>query len=120
MNDAIHIKGLTFFARHGVFAAERELGQKFIIHLTAYMDFSLIGKSDSIEDGVCYKSMIEHITNYAKENIFNTLEGLSESLAQSLLNSFIKISSVDLTIEKPNAAIDAIFDTICVQVKRSR
>ena len=117
-NDAIHIKGLTFFAYHGVFSQERDLGQKFIVSLILYTDLSAVGKNDDLSTGICYKDVIESTLEFCTKNTFYTIEALASGLARSLLCTFTKISSVDITLEKPNASINAVFENICVHIHR--
>lgn len=118
MSDLIHIKGLSFFAKHGVFAEERTLGQKFIIHLTLKIDLSNVGAGDDLTQGLCYKTVIENVISFATTHIFKTIEGLAEHLAHKLLCDYKKLISVELTVEKPHAAIDAVFDTISITILR--
>ncbi|MEM6603049.1 MAG: dihydroneopterin aldolase [Pseudomonadota bacterium] len=120
MSDIIHISKLTFFARHGVFDEERKLGQKFMLSLEIKVDLSGVGQKDELTAGICYKDIIETSLEFCTVNIFKTIEGLAEHLAQKLLIKFSKIESVQLTIEKPSAAIDAIFENIAVVISRDR
>lgn len=120
MNDFIEITGLRVFSYHGVYAEERSLGQEFILSFKIEIDLYNIGKEDSLKNGICYKELIEKVTIFTKENIYNTLEGLSHNLAQYLLISYRSIISLEVEVKKPHAAIDASFDNIAVRIKRDR
>jgi hypothetical protein len=43
-SDIIHLKGMRFFAHHGVYQGEKELGQPFIVDLQLYVDVTQAGK----------------------------------------------------------------------------
>ena len=120
MSDKILIKGLSFFAKHGVFVEERILGQKFVITLILEVNLQETGRKDDIVLGICYKNVIETVLDFCTKKTFKTLEGLSEHLAYKLLISFERLISVDITIEKPSAAISASFDYVAVNIKRDR
>ena len=120
MSDLINIKGLTFFAKHGVFAEERSLGQKFTIHLALNIDLSTVGAGDDLTQGLCYKSVIENVLAFATTRIFKTIEGLAEHLAHKLLSDYQNLISLQMTVEKPHAAINAVFENISVTIERDR
>lgn len=118
--DSIHIDKLVFFAHHGVFPEEKSLGQKFIISMILHIDLSKVGETDQLTHGICYKSVIENALRLCTEKNFNTIEGAAEYLAYNLLCIYMDIITIEIKFEKPNAAIKALFDTICINIKRSR
>ena len=55
--DEIELAGLTFFGTHGVNAEETELGQRFGLDLTLWLDTRKAAESDAIGDTVSYSAI---------------------------------------------------------------
>ncbi len=118
--DIIFIRNFVFFANHGVHAEERALGQKFRLSLQAETDFTRAAELDRLEETVCYKQLISDILSLSRERNFHTLESLAESLTTRIFNHHARITALRLNIEKPSAAIDAVFDGVGVEIYRTR
>lgn len=118
--DKISIKGLEVFAHHGVYEDEKKKGQPFVINATIYTDTVTAGLSDQIEDTLDYGKICEFIKNFMISDHFNLLETLTNELARKLLQQYPGISKIDLEICKPEAPIPMKFDTVSIEVSRSR
>ena len=46
--DRVSLTGITGYGHHGVFAAERELGQPFVVDLTCELDLAAAGVEDDL------------------------------------------------------------------------
>ena len=55
--DRILLNGLHFYARHGALAAERELGQRFLVDLELSVDARPAGRSDDLSLTVDYAAV---------------------------------------------------------------
>lgn len=116
--DEIHIENLEFFARHGVFPEETNLGQKFIVSLTMYMNTRKAGKSDDLEVSVDYGAVSHFITDYMKENTFLLIEAAAENLVRELLLHFPLVKGIDLELKKPWAPIGLPVEYASVKISR--
>lgn len=116
--DEIHIENLEFFARHGVFPEETNLGQKFIVSLTMYMNTRKAGKSDNLEVSVDYGAVSHFITDYMKENTFLLIEAAAENLVRELLLHFPLVKGIDLELKKPWAPIGLPVEYASVKISR--
>lgn len=120
MKDRIIMKGMHFFAYHGVFKEENKLGQKFVIDADLYMDLNKAGKSDALEESVSYGDVYLDIKKLVEEKQYNLLEALAEDLAATILDKYKLIDEVAIKIEKPEAPVAGIFDYFGVEILRSR
>lgn len=116
--DEIHIENLEFFARHGVFPEETNLGQKFIVSLTMYMNTRKAGKSDDLEVSVDYGAVSHFITDYMKENTFLLIEAAAENLVRELLLHFPLVKGINLELKKPWAPIGLPVEYASVKISR--
>ena len=53
----VRVTGLEAFGRHGVFAAETELGQRFVVDLTITLAHARAAASDDLADTVDYATL---------------------------------------------------------------
>ena len=118
--DYVYVKNLVFFANHGVRDEERKLGQKFRMSLRVETDFTRAAQKDRVDLTICYKSLIQTVLEFNAAKTFYTLEGLGDGLARKILTDYPQAQSVSLSLEKPGAAIDAVFDAVGVELYRHR
>lgn len=120
MTDHIRVHRLAVFARHGVLPEETALGQRFFISLDAGLDTRAAGRSDDLALSVSYADMADIAVEIAETRRFNLLEALAEAIAAALLDRFPPIDSIGVSIEKPSAPVPHIFDTVSVEIVRTR
>ncbi len=110
--DQIKIKKLQIRANHGVFAAEKELGQNFYLNVAIKGDFSRAIWEENLEKSVHYGLLAEHITKKFKEVSYNLIETAGYRLAWSILDYSQLIDEVTIEILKPEAPIDLPLETV--------
>jgi len=120
MSDSIILSRLAVYARHGLYDQEKELGQRFFISLTCSLDLRPAGESDDYRQSVCYATLAELVHECATTHRFRLIEGLAEFIASRVLNRFPRLAAVTVRIEKPEAPIPLVFDTVAVEIRRSR
>lgn len=59
--DKIIIKGLKFFAYHGVNHEEKEQGQNFIFDIILHVNINKACHSDNVEDTVSYAKVVKTV-----------------------------------------------------------
>lgn len=117
--DYIEIKNLVVFANHGVLQEENTLGQKFLVSVKLYHTTSHSGVRDDLSRGIDYSLVSNHIQHFLKKNTFKLIETCAEKLARHLLENFLPLHAVELTIKKPWAPIALPLDEISVTIHRS-
>ena len=117
--DRIIIDGLAVFANHGVYAAETELGQKFVVSATLYTYLHAAGVSDELDDSIDYASVCRLIDRFMRTNTFKLIEAAAEALAGELLHSYPELVGVRVKVEKPWAPIGLPMKGVAVEIERS-
>ena len=118
--DRISIRRIGIFAYHGVFEEEARLGQRFYISIDAQADLSAAGRSDDLSQSVSYADLAMRVQEIAVSDRFQILEALAERIAGDLLSEFPRITEITVTVEKPGAAIAALFDGLSISITRTR
>lgn len=117
--DRIALTGLEVFAHHGVFAFERERGQRFLIDAEVAVDLSRAAAGDELASTVHYGELAEALRDAVERDPVDLIETVAERLASVALG-FPAVRSARITVHKPDAPIDATFADVSVTVVRTR
>lgn len=118
-HDVIHLRGLEFYAYHGLLPEERTLGQKFLVDMDIFLNLQTAGKSDKVEDTVSYAEVYSIIKKYMLGEPVNLLENLAERIACQVLAGF-SCAAVRIEIHKPQAPVPGVFRDISVEIWRKK
>ena len=118
--DKINIKNLEVYAKHGVLSAEKDRGQKFLISAALYIDIRNAGKLDDLNKTLDYSEICRIIKDFVEDNTFSLIETVAERLAEILLTENPLLQKIWLEIKKPWAPIAIPFETVSVEIERSR
>ncbi len=117
--DKIVLKGMSFFGRHGVTAAEREVGHQFVIDADIYVDLAEAGRTDEISKTVDYNDVYGQIAAVVTGNSFFLLEKLAEELAEKILSNHL-VEKVELRVKKLSPPIAGQVKSTAVVIARGR
>lgn len=118
--DKIIIKNLNIYAYHGVFQEEKEKGQPFFVSAELALDLRKASFSDELEDTVNYADVCEVIKRTVTEEKCDLIEAVAENICNEILLQYQAVKSVKIRVSKPHAPIDMKFDTVAVELQRSR
>ena len=111
----IEISGLSLFTRHGVHAAERELGQRLVFDVSFELDECDATVTDRVEDTIDYGEVCEQVALAAQERSYKTLERLCTAVADRLIDRF-GAESVRVKATKPEPPIPLPVEEVSVEV----
>ena len=83
--DRLLLEGMTFFGRHGVLAAERDLGARFRVDVVIEADLAAAGRSDRLEDTVDYVRAYSVVREVVEGEPCQLLESVAERIAGRLM-----------------------------------
>ena len=117
--DCIRIKNLKIKARHGVYEFERKKDGIFELDIEIYLPLEKSGQSDNLNHTIDYDNIICIATKAFTKKNYNLVEAAAESVCGNLLTA-LNVSKVILKVRKPHAPINAVFDTIEVELIRKK
>ena len=118
--DKIKITNLEVLAKHGVLPAEKMYRQKFLVTVVLYLDLREAGKSDDLGKTIDYDKTTIEIKEFIENNTFDLIETVAGRLADKLLIENPMLQKVKIEISKPEARINADFETVSVEITRCR
>lgn len=117
--DSIHLQGIRCYGYTGYLPEEQVLGQWFEVDVTLWLDLSVAGKSDAIEDTIDYRNIISQVQQLVKTSKFALVERLAEALTQSILATK-GIEQVKVRLSKLAAPIPDFGGKITLELTRSQ
>lgn len=111
---------MEFYGYHGVFPEETRLGQRFVVDVIVETDLSKAGHSDHLEDSINYGEIFEVVKGIVEGKPFKLLEAIAERIADDLLARFSAIQSCTVKVIKPNPPIPGNYNSVAVEITRSR
>lgn len=120
MNQIIRLSGIEAIGFHGVLESERENGQTFIVDCELEVDTSQSVVTDNIDHAVDYSKVAELIARQIQTEPVNLIEVLADRMALEILNQFLLVKSVEITLHKPQAPISVAFQDVSTTVIRTR
>jgi len=118
--DRIVLRDLVFRGRHGVLAAERELGQRFEVDLVLYTNHSVAAATDDLEETINYAEVYDQAKSVLEGTPKNLIETVAVDLARKVLIRNKRVDRVDVTLRKPQVPIHGILAYAAVEVSRNR
>ncbi len=118
--DKIIIKNLELYAYHGVYPAENQLGQKFILTLELFGDYHLAGKTDHLTDSVSYAEVCHFAEKFLLKQQYQLIEACAEHVVQALFSQYPMIQKIHAVLKKPWAPIGSHLEYVAVDITRSR
>lgn len=118
--DKIQIKGLEIFAYHGVNPEEKENGQPFLLDITLWADLSRARRSDDLNDTVNYAAVRKTVQRVFTAEKYDLIERAAQAVCDGVLGEHPQVEEVRVTLKKPEAPINAVFDYVAVEVAEAR
>jgi len=118
--DEIILRGMWFYAYHGVFGEETAMGQRFGVHLRLTVDLRLAGQSDDVQDTVNYAELYSVVKSVVEDKPYKLIERVAAKIASQILLGFERVQQVEVQVDKPSAPIAGIVDMVSVKIVRNR
>ena len=105
---------MIFYAHHGYYQAERELGQKFQVDMELECSFEKAIQSDDLKDTVNFEAVYQKVHHIFSSYKFTLLETLADRIAIEILDNF-PVNSVLIRVRKPNVPLNGFLDNVEVE-----
>lgn len=107
MIGEVALEGMEFYARHGYYAEERKIGNKYTVDVYMVLDFKPAVMEDKLEGTVNYERVYELVTEVMTVDA-HLLEHLAGKLLTRLKETFPQIQTAKVKISKHNPPIKGL------------
>ena len=119
-SDRILLGGMVFHGRHGVYAAERELGQKFAVDVALSLPLTQPALTGSLRDSVDYAAVYGCVRQVVQAEQYALLEEVAWHIIAAVLTEWPAVLSVSARVKKPHVAVEGVVEYLGVEMERSR
>ena len=116
--DRLAVQGIEGFGHHGVLDHERSDGQVFVADVVLAVDTRKAADSDDLQDTVDYATLVVRVREAIETDPVDLIETLAARIAYTCLND-TRVRSVEVTVHKPHAPIDATFADVALTITRA-
>jgi dihydroneopterin aldolase len=120
MSDKIYLQQMEFYGYHGVFPEENKLGQKFLVDLIIETDLKKAGQTDDLKETINYAHLYQICEEIVEGKPFKLIEAVAEQIASRILTTFPTVLSCTVKVMKPNPPIKGHYQSVAVEIVRSR
>ena len=114
--DAIALRGIRAWGRHGANAGEQEVPQPIDIELVLAFDASAARASDALHDTIDYAAVHHTVVDIVAREHCRLLERLGELILEAVMTD-VRVANAQVTLAKPGVRGGA---TPAVTVVRTR
>ena len=113
----VRIRGLEAHGRHGVYAPERELGQRFVIDIDIRLSDARSAETDDLALTVDYGTLAAAVAEIVGGEPVQLLERLASLIADRVLAE-PRARYVEVTVRKPHVALPQVVTETAVTLTR--
>lgn len=118
--DRILLEGMVFVGNHGALAAERELGQRFVVDVELTVDLAAAGRSDDLARTVDYGAVHRQVRAVVEGPPCKLIEAVAERIAAAVLDGHPLVAAVRVKVAKPEVRLGTVLAGSAVQITRGR
>jgi dihydroneopterin aldolase len=113
----VRIRGLEAYGRHGVYAPEQELGQRFVVDLDIRLSDARSADTDDLALTVDYGTLAASVSEIVGGEPVQLLERLASLIADRVLAE-PRARYVEVTVRKPHVALPQVVTETAVTLTR--
>jgi dihydroneopterin aldolase len=119
MQGKITLEGLEFFAHHGFYKEEQNLGNKFAVDISVSADLSDAAQHDNLKETVNYETLYRLIRREMSEPT-KLLEHIGKRIIDAVFKEFPVIYQIEVKISKFNPPVGGICHRASVSLIETR
>lgn len=113
----LSLKNMIFYGFHGVYPAEKELGQRIEVDLDMFADFERAGRADDLNSTVNYASVYNMVKEIVEKESYDLIEGIALAICDRVLGGF-PLDRITVRVRKPRPPLGGLLDTVEFEITR--
>ena len=115
-NATINLTGMQFYAYHGCFEEEQQIGTHFTVDVTLTYDAEAAVAGDDVEKSVNYQQVyktIQRVMNVPR----HLIETVADNIIRNIKQDFPQVRTVTVKLCKLNPPLDGKTEYVAVQME---
>jgi len=117
MAGLIELEGMEFYAFHGYYPSEKQIGNRFVVSVKIATDCTLPGETDQLEDALNYQE-VYHLVKKEMAVSSNLLEHVCSRILTSLYKAFPGIEEATVKISKINPPMGGSIEKVSLSLTK--
>lgn len=113
----IAIEGMHFYAKHGVYAHEKEIGGTFSVDVYVDYDFSRAALSDDVNDTINYETIFR-IAEEKMQLPANLIEKVCLQILKGVEQKFPQLTKIKVRVTKYSPPVGGRVDKVFVELEK--
>lgn len=114
----IEIENMEFYAYHGCFTEEQEVGNGFSVNLLCEADTQKAQQSDSLADTINYQTLYQ-LVKREMQITSKLLEHVAERIVRALHEQFPELTRIRIKVSKLNPPLGGKIDRVSVTLEKT-
>jgi dihydroneopterin aldolase len=116
MTGTVELLGMEFFAKHGCYAEERKIGNKYTVDVVLKVEMDKAVHLDKLEGTVDYERIYKIVKGVMSVEA-NLLEHLAGKMVNEIKATFESVQAAKVSVSKHNPPINGLCDVARVTVE---
>lgn len=117
MAGIIELEGMEFYAYHGHYDFEKQVGARFMVSATIHTDCTKAGETDNLDDALNYQKIYD-IIREEMATPSALLEHVCTRILDHIYRSFPSIEKATIKLSKMNPPMGGEIEKVSVQLSR--
>ena len=117
MSGLIEIEGMEFYAYHGYYPIEKQVGGRFLVSVHLGVDCEKAGQSDRLGDALNYQAVYD-IVKCEMAVSSDLLEHVCSRIMDALFAGFPQIEGATVKLSKMNPPLGGEVEKVSVSITR--
>ena len=113
------LKNMIFYGHHGVFAAEKELGQQIEVDVEVVSDFENAGKFDDFKLTINYVGIYTIVKEIVEQDAFDLIEAIAVTILKRITEAY-SLEKITVRVRKPHPPVGGLMDGVEFEISRER
>jgi dihydroneopterin aldolase len=117
MFTKLTLKNMTFYGYHGVYSAEKELGQRIEVDVELVTDLANAGRTDDLDATINYVDIFTIVKDIIEAGGYNLVEAIGMAIINRISASY-DLERVTVRVRKPHPPAGGFMEAVEFEVSK--
>jgi dihydroneopterin aldolase len=113
------LKNMIFYGHHGVYPAEKELGQRIEVDVDLWADFLAAAQNDNLDATINYVEIYNIVKKTVEQESYDLIEAITGVICERIMN-YPGVRKAVVRVRKPQPPAGGLMDAVEFELGRER